>query len=461
MFAGALVPAEIIGGVVAGGLAVGASIYNGVAGLQMQGEALQSAMEQLNGLPDRERITQVTILDALSKAVEDPTRVQDTGDSDGDGDTKEMVPAFQVWVLNRINGLSDWVVRSVRPSVERFVTRDLARFEAALPQHQALLARAEIEGVDGPLVELLRALARDTTFWGDGVGFWTAAQPTQAELDAFSCASDAASCNEDLPRPAGYDEVDIVNDDLRGLQRLIGDIQGQKISTLTAHWETWVPLFERAGLARLANGDADGDFQGVRAWVAGIQAMRDRLPACAFDVSGLVLNPPCQELRLGAPAFATIDQDLDDEFVPVLGALQALADDAERLWDEARSAKRRLKGSGAALSSGGGGNPAYYQWRDSAGQHRVEVQVSDFILPYIDVEEHGSALSKETCVILKDHTDETGANTWVTVKRVEPRNGPTGLWTWNPGQSEIKKAACVSYSPKHVKIVRTQGCGGI
>ena len=306
-----------------------------------------------------------------------------------------------------------------------------------------------IEGIDGPLVELariLKAAGYPIMFWEPG--------PSKGQLDAWY----AAPCDE-CAAPPGFDEVDATIEELSTFAAISQGLRAGGVDAALATWYSWMPiLYDPAAttdyydtLEGLVVGDANGI--GMQGWKAQLLAIRGMLPACQYDSGGSILNPPCQDAARG---FATSDADASDEFALVIGKLDALIGSIEQFrsalpgfYDQVMAA---LNAMGTPF---GGVNPMNYVWKDSRGDHTVQVQVSDFKLPEFRKKTKGNFLKKKICMVL-DGIKDDGTNTWVAVRRKDP-SANLGVWKWNawaPGFSDwtLNKRACAAYTPTSVNL---------
>lgn len=319
-----------VGAMAGATLAVSANIYSAYAKDQMLGDAMAAAVKALNGLPEEKRIRESVFLQALSSTIDDPNKVIDDVDSDGDGNTTERVPNFQVCWDKRITWIKEgckgnigaatnevnWFLRSANGPVNKFqqaiggcaaydeygncITRS-----GILPH----LSREEVEGCtaydeygncigesDGTVTLLLRALENagyDVSFWIPG--------PTGAELAAWKASWDPTACPggcEPPNPPAGYDELDFTIDELGDFNAEISELRGESNDDLVYNWRSWVPWFYEpepdegegasgdyySSLYRLVNGDSTGTPPriGLKGWINEIENIRRSLPDCTY-----------------------------------------------------------------------------------------------------------------------------------------------------------------------------------
>ena len=297
---------SIVGGFIAGGIigAIVASVavtYNFVMKSQEKIEALEEAAKQLNGLPQKDQITQTAVYTAFLNTVNDPNMIQDYFDSDANGDNQEMVPYFQFWWDRRINHLKKHYTSGIQPiidaiqafraTISQLDTSTTPPTLGILPylegatgitgalQKNGFFSRSEIENYDasipgpepdGALVALLRAIKSSSgeqyiTFWSPGPNknnydCWTATHPPCPpcqEEDPANCpppcccmtcpGSTCPTCNKNFCSGGFsancFDEVDKA---IAGLTKLKNDLAGMRdkdISLLANSWEIWLPIF--------------------------------------------------------------------------------------------------------------------------------------------------------------------------------------------------------------------------
>ena len=481
----ASVSGAITGAVAGVTLSAASSIYSAYAKDAMQDAAMADAVRKLNGLPEGTRYRESIFLQALSQTVDDPNKAVDTYDSDGDGDTAEEVPYFQIWWDNRIAFLKGEYAVSLEEAKEvvnafiqlypsssaKYSFQGAVRtFETASSTFKAALSRLELESSDGSVVELLRALENagyDVSFWESG--------PTYSAYKAWMESTD-----EDSEAPTGYDELDYVigelddfNDEIDTLRSMISS----NFDDLIYNWESWLTAFydpESYNVSctdgvcsggdyytifqRMINGySADSPPQvGLNGWVSGIENIRERLPVCTYgtnryDRDGnflgcltytnstdcILSDPPCR-WHPADPTFGTIDKDFDDEFQAVQDAINNFAAATEAFRQHSvdfyNALVAALDPDMQRLAGYGGSNPITYKWADSRGDHNVAVTLGSFNIPRLIRKKYGNWLKGKKCIILVDHTQ----NVTVTIKRQDPANKEMGiLGSWNPSFNGI------------------------
>lgn len=304
-----------------------------------------------------------------------------------------------------------------------------------------------LEGIDGPLVELVRALedpsvrgaslnttSYNVTFWEPG--------PSKAELDAWY-ASDCDTCLA----PAGFDEIDEMIEELDTFVQLSQSLLTQDFQQTVTSSASWSALFyDPAGtddyydkLDTLVNGSAT--TKGITGWKSEIEQIRTLLPSCSYGALSEALNAPCQDGGAG-----TIDADPFDEFAYVQDQLDALIAQINAFRNAALAFYDDMQAIFASLGSAFGGvNPVTYAWGDSRGNHTLEAETSDFKLARLKKKKSGNFFAGKICMVLTDFSD-TGANTWIQLTRADPVGKKIGMWSWNPFSGSVTKKACVRYS---------------
>lgn len=454
--------ASVPGAIGGGALSASSNLASAVIQEQLRGDAFAAAAKALSGLPEYDRFRDNSVFQALIQTVDDPNKITDAEDSDEDGDTKEQVPAFQVWWARRTNKIKGVVENYLKPYTQNFLNGPLATFEnAAKATYTASgpLSRQEIEGADGTVVELARTLENkgfDLAFWKPG--------PAKAALEAWQ-ALDCATC----PPPAGFDDVDFAVDTSQDLVEISSGLREKPIESVVGTWQTWIKLFDdpapdsQEDFYDLFNVLITGkdDVKGLNAWKTEIEDIRKGLPKCTYnetcDTGGVcvitsVQNPPCKGDGTAASlplSGGSIDTDLADEFTPVQQQIGTLIGDIQTFRDASQQFHDNMKAAEALVAAQGGGTT--YAWTDSRGPHSVKVEVGPFRIAYIKKKKSGGFLKKKICLILMDYSDG-GGNTWVKLTRQDPSR-EAGFWTWNPHGGTITKMSRVSYSFDQVPSV--------
>lgn len=330
---------------------MGSSIYSASVKAQVLEDALDQFAKAMNGLPEHDQIREGIMLRAFSQVVDDPRKHVDAGDSDKDGDEQEEVPWFQWWWKQRQLRFPA-LIQELNRLTDAFLDGPLATFERkakesyTLRQEQqcddeggcwtvtipARLSRQEIDGVDGPVVKLLRGLVDPAVRPGphlqrnevydlsdpriednlstaedeDDRPFWE--QGPDREDDAWAAWDDATNwrerwelveentCEEALCEEpvAGYDEVDLLIDTLKEFVAFtqpdeMTDAKGHPVDTglrhearrqngqLVATWKSWIKILDDPA-PPAEPGDLDFDEQ-FRQLVDGETAAQEPNPA--------------------------------------------------------------------------------------------------------------------------------------------------------------------------------------
>ena len=453
-------------------LTVASIIYNAAMNEKDYSHQINETVRALNGLPEKERYREGTILQALLQTVDDPTLVIDSTDSDGDGDIEEKIPQFFVWWDQRLQIEKGHVKSGLDVPINNFLTA-LNNFEDFVQQQYQpgnFLSRQEIEGSDGALVELARALRNA----GRGLSIW---EPGPA-LDVLTDWEESASACDSCSPPAGYDEVDAAIYQLKDFVKTAEEIKGKSLEELIASWYAWVTYFYDPAstpddpdeardyydfLNDFIHGNAD--FSGLTHWRTEIENRRRQLRVCRYGELNLasgacdpcgascsnncITNPPCRRA-----SFGTIDQDLEDEFVNVRNNINKLIAEI----DNFRAASKALYDDINALPKlpvPGGVNPATYSWQDSRGKHNIIVEVGPFNLPRLKKEKKWY----KQCIKIKDYAGSVR----VKITKQDPANKSLNiLGIWNPydpdgdGMFSVSRTSRMHYSYASVGVAGTK-----
>ncbi|KPK97556.1 MAG: hypothetical protein AMJ95_08495 [Omnitrophica WOR_2 bacterium SM23_72] len=289
------VAGAIVGAALGVALSAASSIYNVYVGQQMWRDAMEEALNAINGLPDEiTRRRETVFFNAFINVIDDPNKVVDVNDSDNDGDSEEMVPNFQSCWDRRtkwIKEANQAVTTEQTNLVRQFLSGPLHTFVDAVvvflhaiyheqqwhcscdaygncdgygnPNIHVCCTRDDYTSPRGGLIKLFEALESA----GYPISFWEPG-PTQAQLDAwhnwdpFGCSNcppptgpcgtvynpvnQCTACEPPDP-PSGFDEVDFVAQDLYDFKEiaayLLGFLNDGKVGELAYHWRVWVPWF--------------------------------------------------------------------------------------------------------------------------------------------------------------------------------------------------------------------------
>ena len=315
-------------------LSTAGSMYKSAVELQQTSDQFAVAARSLRGLPEKDQFREGIFLSVLSQIVDDPNKTNgachwaqpvsadpidnsrtiqgDPFDANGNGNTTEQIPCVQYWIDRRITKIKQGV-REIGVQTQQFLDPaggPLATFQTqteAVTQPGGLLSRQEIEGSDGPLIALARALevpasrtppsnsqAFRVSFWDSGM--------TTANLTAWH----EADC-DDCQAPAEFQEVDLAADTMDSMTEISQTLRDQSVDDATVTADSWLPMLTDpndgdnvdANLQVVADGDAtlSQPITGLRGWQDELIAIRDRqLPACELSHTGVAVvidNSPC------------------------------------------------------------------------------------------------------------------------------------------------------------------------
>jgi hypothetical protein len=430
----------------------GASIYQDSVSQQMKTDAANQLAKSLNALSDRDMYREGSFLTVLSQTINDPNKVQDTGDSDGDGDTTEMIPVFQQWWDNRVTALKEENT-FIFSDIAAFWQNDVTTYNNYLKTTGIpYLTRQEIGGVDGPIVLFCRALeafgpAYDLDFWTPG--------PDQAAMEYWeSCDPETdPNCNDQYLVSQGYDGLDIAIDEFASRTEGFDGFLEQDYGTLASIWSSWLDWFYKdvndpdynpledgsfaTTFLKILGGDEQMGFIGMEYWIEEIRDIKDSLPVCQLDPYGVITNLPCKFDGISA----TIDQVPDDDFEEAISYIDSLKSSGMNFRFVCENLYNAI--DDVDLDGFGGLNPVTYEWADSGGDHSIQVQISNFKIPHISEPcKSGNWLSNETCWYLRDYADTDGSTTKVRVTRNDPGEKSMGiLGFWRTGRTVRTSAA--------------------
>ncbi len=442
---------QIAGALSGAGFSVASSVYNQYIVDQMTGGAFAEAAEKLSELPDEHRYRESVFLQVLAQSIDDPTKVQDTDDSDDDGNTTEMVPYFQYWWDVRVKQLRSQA-SDFPPLVQDFIDGPVTDLQDFINSEAfAMLSKQEVEGTDSELLYLVRTLEEDFNY---EISFWESGVPTPEEP---------------------VDEIDFIKLELQDLKDALDELKQKPLNELVDTWKTWLPTFYSVYYTPIntwINGDEALELQGLNAWKSQIEEIRDGLPecqvqvdptcaaacetACAADpdpeaclevclqdcgVAGYVAPLPCQ---------SSVDEDLTDEFSMAITAIDdiisALVDFRNNLF----YFYNNMKNVDANIKA----DYVTYEWLDMRGKHSVTVEVGDYNIAWLKDTKSGNWLKGKKCLELRDYSD--GGKCWVKVTRRDPANQDLGLLgVWNLSASDemvTTRTSKAGYSYNYVKI---------
>lgn len=453
-------------------LSVGSTLYNASVAEQNLSAAFAAAAKALSGLPEYDRYREGVFLQALSQTVDDPNKDTDTADVDGDGETDDKISHFLNWWDSRINAIKT-ALPNLKELVKNFVQgtlkdfKDYAKEQYTREEYQEYagvpvygqpgpLCRQEVDGADGIVVEVARALS---------VSFFKPGTPPDCPCE---------TCGETY-----YDDVWTAVCELKDMVELIEGLLDQDIDQLTYTWQFWIKQFYDPETTWTPDNDTvnadwydvlkNGTEPELNAWRNEIEDKTNLLPNCTYGWRGesstcnvcvvgspcsqdCILNPPCKFTSSGG----STDSDLDDEISNAINAINNLIAKIQIFENDIRNSYNSIKAE--YDKSPGGLNPVIYNWTDSRGNHSVTVEASQFKIPSTKNTESGNWLKNEKCIEMVDYYDNNGANTWVKITRQDPANkeiksGKVGLGMWNPYfDGKITKKSRAYYSFDKVGI---------
>ncbi len=480
-------------------LGAGATTYNLVEADRQFSALLSSLARQISGSGNAETsLREGAIFQALSQVVDDPNQIQDLEDIDIDHDYSEKIPYFYYWFYKRGE-----VFKETLPPIERIVeaflkndsslAETMSQFAYSAYSNGGSLSREEIEGSDGSIVSVFRALYQsgfaNDIFWKPG--------PAKEQIANCNCGDDENCTCPSLP---GYDELDDLVDELQFFWQLvdgggvdeesnpIDPLRKQDTYSLAREWNSWMGFFydpeetEEGGddyytvFTDAVEGNSQKGTVGLYAWKEEIENVKKKLPSCQFKcLSGTGKYYPCtyQEAVNNAGAkvanpvcytggawgnlidFGSIDEDMDDEFKiaetdidDIINHLNSFKESAKDAYTEMNNVK-----VAGGINEWGGENPVTYSWRDSRGEHSVSVEVSKFKIPKLKKKKSFF----KVCVYIKHKEGKV----WVSIKREDPANkeiSAGGIFSFlgNPFSSsnniEIWRTGHAEFHYKHVKL---------
>jgi len=262
--------AGALGAAISVTLNIASRLYSSMVKDQMTKEAMDAIVKAMSKLKPQRRMRESTFFQALTNIVDDPNKVPDETDSDGDGDTTELVPNFQVcwdkrvkWFINfekpdlsaAREEIKKFLGRGYGPSVspvKKFLkeTRQFVKLikKQKKPAHP-YFGRQEVEGFDGTGTAFLRTLegfGYDVRFWEPG--------PSKDVLNAWKknwyglrCGM---NCQPSNP-PSGYDELDYLIDELKDFNFFMKRLRQAKMRELIYGWRLWVGWFYQEDKANI------------------------------------------------------------------------------------------------------------------------------------------------------------------------------------------------------------------
>lgn len=316
------------------------------------------------------------------------------------------------------------------------------------------------------------------------------------------CDTDVAYCSQCEQLPESYDEVDAAVDSLKDFVSISNDILKQKESDfdeLVSNWEDWVTFYydpdpevksdyyDQFDMLLSGAGEFKGlaDFQGVKEWLGQIKDIRDnQLPLCqcAGECSnGNILNYPCRDGISKGVSFDTVDNDVDDEFQPVIEQIEnefipkveEFRGDSQNLYNQLQEISM-VTNQGRDPETGeyitelkDGVNPVKYKWPDMScpkdengartACRSIMVKVSKFKIPKLDSSTSGNWFTGgQQCMELVGYKDPYARKTWVRITMEEPANKQMGIMgKWNPYDNDDPDNPCDCVGDGKFSITRT------
>lgn len=484
-FAGTVISAtvpSVMGGVLGGALTAGATLYNAYVSDQNVAAAFDAAAKALNGLSEYDRFRESVFLQAIPAVIDDPNKVQDINDVDGDGDVEEKISQFFVLWDKRVNGLLA-KTSDLKEVTANFVNGPLTEFRSYLenlipypadpdnPCDQPLtdFSRQEIECQDGKIVEFMRLLYNNNYKLGNSLSPIFQPGPSAAELKAW----EKIDCNDcDVPPPAGYDELDYVIHQVGNVIEAMDAVKGQSIDALSSDWQSWATMFydpedvegddfyeQLNQLITGTHNPSNPPEYGIEGWISEINETIALLPVCQSETIDPItgLSQPCNDICNPICKTST-DTDIADEFVEVKSDLTAFIDNINAFRGACKQYYEAMKSIGDAEDTTPGNltgkNPMEYTWADARGEHKVTIEVGNYKLARIKVKKSFF----QTCLILKNYKDSDGSDTWIKITRQDPPEKALGiLGKWSPSAGRpISRLSRSAYSYNYVKIAGTQ-----
>jgi hypothetical protein len=327
-----------IGATIGVTLAAASSIYTAYVADQMRTDAWAAAVNALNGLPEFLRRQETVFFQAFAETIDDPNKAQDTNDSDGDGDTAEYVPNFQMCWDRRVLWIKEG--RSLAESQQSALVSAYLRGEGSpmgrfLSAVDAFLFSLNYEHQLVPYVDdYSNPTYEDIVVEGGIKGLFTALENAGYDISFFmigpslediedwrnwdpfacgSCPPASGPCGtpwdpvntctpcDPPPAPSGYDEVDFDEDELNDFKALVGDLMAVGDEELAYNWRMWIGWFyvPDSGippgaipadyyhlLLGMINGGEGQEPRrvGVRNWLDEVDVIRNRpdFPICTY-----------------------------------------------------------------------------------------------------------------------------------------------------------------------------------
>jgi len=313
----------LIAGSIGAAIGAASTIYTAAARDAAASEAMADNIRQITD--EYAQAREDIFYAALSQTVDDPHKVKDIYDLNGNGDTDDLVPAFENWYFERLRTLHG---TNFQDPIRDFRDNVLKLFKNSALGFLDQIARQEVEcnscgSSEGPLIELFRGVERcsDLSFWDPG--------PSRNALYCASCNPPAgtgwyidncASCDP----PTGWDSVDYTHVEYEDFIDTITGILNSDIRDLDANRD-WInllysetrsletdeeseagktDLYGRLGII-LYGGSPPGTTGkpviGMQTWVPTLKERANSLPKCQLvygnynQETNVPLAPPCND----------------------------------------------------------------------------------------------------------------------------------------------------------------------
>lgn len=484
-------------------LAAGGGMFNAAMDDKRSIAGFSALVKELNKLPEDVQYRERIALDVLSQLVDDPNKIQDSYDANGNGDTQEMIPYFLFWWDRRVNDFKNAFV-DLGPVVDAFVNGQLSKFqavaEATYASSSGIFSRQEVEveqvdgqevpAKDGAVTELLRALYKNGYLLGNPSDPLWKPGPDTKELDDWEKSVDDCDCEDPPPPPKEFDELDLTIAELKNFVADSQEVKNQastNLSDLVNRWQSdWSPSFFDPNSTddyyhnfnSLIYGE--GDFKGLIALKNEIEMTKQTLLQCTLDPNtGEINNAPCKGIDANSD-FATINPDSFDEFRDVRTKLDNLIQEIQDFRTALGNFYYSMKAiQDSASTNFGGINPITYSPQDNRCPKDVNDEDNDgdreeltkcnsinveigFRMPGIVPRRTGGNwrwLKGKICLELQNSLDNDGSNTYVTIDQKHPvdkelKSGAIPLGKWNPSVGNIKRTSRAYYGLNKVGIAR-------
>jgi len=469
--------------IVVGGLGVASTAYNEAERMRAIDDYINEIMKMLSKASEKDSMTQMTIMRAMSGVVDDPNMSPDVNDTNYNRDTTELVSDYQAWWWQRAKNIPKVDSNSIANALlgldgllafiggilgggygwapDLLVSKEyMWPTDLSLPAAQLdiLLPGKDPEGLLAHSFRALEGSGVDLSFWEPGPQYdvYTAAY---AHVPSTACTG--AAC--DVPPPPGYDRFDMAVASLHEAYIWVSALRQQSPSALAATWDHWINLVYDPAEDALDDPaynpytDPPSSIYGIltlviyemNSWMAEIDALYPTWPPCQMNAYGEFVTAPCRTTFSSWWQDASFDTVPDYEYSQVKSWLGTWG---PMLLDFMRSVLKGMANYGYLGNEiRGGKNPATYEWNDARGRHRVRVKVGNFRIPNIVKREYGNWWKGKTCLELESYSDNWEFTNlgkdenYVEVSRYDQPSGQAAIGRWNPLNRSITKRAYYSY----------------